>query len=361
MMICPFSTTRPATAVRLSARSSASAIAASTTGRGPIWSPRRSGTPPAPAASVSTASVTSSSSRSSSASSTPVSACSRFAPLSITCAPAASRISPRSLSCPMAPASSSAHRPTRSSTSCRADRVCSASLSAGCGAKSKALCPSCPANGCRRMMRPSRRWTNSPPAAPASSAEPTAALRDRRGGPSTGRAACSICGVLPLFPTSKSPGLSSLISVADDEVLLNTNLPPEHDVRAAAFGLGQRLVLLGGLLAGLRPGTAATAADVLRPQCSVEQRIEGAGDLLGRSARPGMDRARRSLGLLHHCALGQRRIENERAEHLTHLLDPVVVFGRTRTDPVDHQTQWLQVTGAALPELIGGPQGDRRQ
>src|SRR5699024_10594729 len=76
-------------------------------------------------------------------------------------------------------------------------------------------------------------------------------------------------GVLPLFPTSKSPGLSSLISVADDEVLLNTNLPPEHDVRAAAFGLGQRLVLLGGLLAGLRPGTAATTADVLRPQCSV--------------------------------------------------------------------------------------------
>src|SRR5699024_6076740 len=77
--------------------------------------------------------------------------------------------------------------------------------------------------------------------------------------------ACSIHGVLPHFPTSKSPGLSSLISVADDEVLLNTNLPPEHDVRAAAFGLGQRLVLLGGLLAGLRPGTAATTADVLRP------------------------------------------------------------------------------------------------
>src|SRR5699024_6943410 len=114
-----------------------------------------------------------------------------------------------------------------------ADRVCSASLSAGCGTKSKAPCPSCPANGCRRTMRPSRRWTNSPPAAPASSAEPTAALRDRRGGPSTGRAACSIHGVLPLFPTSKSPGLSSLISVADDEVLLHANLPTEHDVRAA--------------------------------------------------------------------------------------------------------------------------------
>src|SRR5699024_5774039 len=115
---------------------------------------------------------------------------------------------------------------------------------------------------------------------------------------------------------------------------------PSGGIIVDIFVVMHRLALLGALRAGLRPGTAATAADVLRPQCSVEQRIEGAGDLLGRSAWPGMDRARRSLGLLHHCALGQRRIEYERAEHLTHLLDPVVVFGRTRTDPVDHQTQW---------------------
>src|SRR5699024_7099744 len=260
---------------------------------------------------------------------------SRCAPVSVTCAPAASRLSPSSLSCPTAPASSNAHLPTRSSTSFRAERVCTASVSPECRAETKEPCPTSCVHGCRRTTRPSRRWTNSPPAAPASSAEPTAALHNRRGGPSSGRAACTIHGIPPPFLTSP-PGLSSLISAAEDEVLLNRKQPPEHGVRAAAFGLGQRLALLGGLLVGLRPGTAATTADVLRPQCSVEQRIEGAGDVLGRSARPGMDRARRTLGLLHHCALGQWRVEHERAEHLTHLLDPVVVLGRTRTDPVDH-------------------------
>src|SRR5699024_8051390 len=134
----------------------------------------------------------------------------------------------------------------------------------------------------------------------------------------------------------RAPDLTSPRSAAEDEVLLNAERSRpniEFGRLRSAFSLGERLVPLGGLLVGLRPGIAGTTADVLRSQCSLEQRIEGTGDLLGRSARPGMDRARRPLGLLHHCALGQRRVEYERAEHLTHLLDPVVVFGRTRTDP----------------------------
>ena len=119
-----------------------------------------------------------------------------------------------------------------------------------------------------------------------------------------------------------------------------------NDVRTTSLrsALGRRAALL------------LATADVLRAQGTFEQRIEGGGDLLGGLARPRMDRSGRTLCLLHDGAFGQRRIEHQGTEHLTHLGDSVVVLGRSGADAVDDESQRLDVRGPPLTQLVGGTQ-----
>ena len=140
---------------------------------------RASAQPAAPGRSASTASATSSCCAWSSACSTPASRSSRSAAQSLTCASAASTTSPQiTLHERRRHASTSARRPTRSSTSSRAGRACSRSPWERSGARSKARWPSCRGSAppIPRMLRPSRRsvQTTSCPSAAAAVPPPDA-------------------------------------------------------------------------------------------------------------------------------------------------------------------------------------------
>ncbi len=95
----------------------------------------------------------------------------------------------------------------------------------------------------------------------------------------------------------------------------------------------------------------------LGPHDAREMGVEGAAQLVRGRAGPAVDRHAGALRLLERGTLGDRRREDERAEHVRELGHPVAVLGGAVAVAVDHDPEGLQLGCDGAAEVVDGAQG----
>src|SRR5690606_27106693 len=129
---------------------------------------------------------------------------------------------------------------------------------------------------------------------------------------------------------------------------------------ASSVGLSEargRLYLTSRRGRSVRLRTRLGNLDVARLDDVVEQLVEVGSECLRRLAGPDVQGLRGALRLLQRRALGQLRLEHERAEHVAELLDAELVLDRLRAHAVHDDAEGLQTRREAATDLLDRAQG----